>query len=324
MGDRIRYGASPHADVQPGTTWTDATVPNPNYRLNVSAQLEPDADSDGYGDESQDSCPSDAAIHAGPCQPDLTVTKTASRAMAIVGDNIAYSIGVSSNGAATGATMTDTLPSGASFVSASSTVGTCGGTSTVSCSFGDLPNGATATVTILVKTTSAGLLTNTASAASATPDSNLANNSASASTSVAAAVASAPVLSGLSLSPSKFRAAGSGPSIATSVGTTVRYTLSAAAAVEFRVERAAKGRRVKGRCVKPTRSNATRKPCTRYVTLRGSFTHEGQTGSNKFKFRGRLGGHTLKPGSYRLRAVATDASGQSSVLERIKFRIVKH
>jgi len=132
------------------------------------------------------------------------------------------------------------------------------------------------------------------------------------------------VLSGLSLSPSKFRAAGSGPSIATSVGTTVKYTLSEAATVKFGVERASKGRLVKGKCVKPTRSNATKKPCTRYVTVRGSFTHQGQTGSNAFKFRGRLGGRTLQPGSYRLAGVATDPAGQSSVLERINFRIVKH
>jgi len=137
-------------------------------------------------------------------------------------------------------------------------------------------------------------------------------------------VARALVLSGLSLSPPKFRAAGSGPSIATSLGTTVKYTLSAAATVTFGVERAAKGRRVKGKCVKPARSNATKKPCTRYVTLRGSFTHQGSAGSNTFKFRGRLGGHTLKPGSYRLRAVATKPTGKSSVLKRIKFRIVKH
>ena len=35
-------------------------------RLLLSAQLEPDADHDGYGDETQDQCPTDAATQ-GPC-----------------------------------------------------------------------------------------------------------------------------------------------------------------------------------------------------------------------------------------------------------------
>jgi hypothetical protein len=36
-------------------------------RLNVAATVEPDADGDGYGDESQDTCPSSAGVHAGTC-----------------------------------------------------------------------------------------------------------------------------------------------------------------------------------------------------------------------------------------------------------------
>jgi hypothetical protein len=41
------------------------------YELNVSAQLEADADNDGYGDETQDQCPSDPATQgACPAPPD--------------------------------------------------------------------------------------------------------------------------------------------------------------------------------------------------------------------------------------------------------------
>jgi hypothetical protein len=40
---------------------------------NVAATLEPDADRDGFGDESQDGCPSDAARH-GECAPPPVVT----------------------------------------------------------------------------------------------------------------------------------------------------------------------------------------------------------------------------------------------------------
>jgi hypothetical protein len=40
-----------------------------NSRVAVSAVVEPDVDRDGYGDETQDSCPRRAAIQTGPCPP---------------------------------------------------------------------------------------------------------------------------------------------------------------------------------------------------------------------------------------------------------------
>ncbi|MDQ1446855.1 MAG: hypothetical protein QOI20_3319, partial [Acidimicrobiaceae bacterium] len=132
-----------------------------------------------------------------------------------------------------------------------------------------------------------------------------------------------PVLSGLSLSPSRLRASASGASVATSIGGRVRYRLSKAASVRFRVERLVKGRVVSRRCVAPTRSNTARKRCTRYLTLSGSFTQRGKAGSNTFMFRGRVAGHQLKPGAYRLRAVATDPAGKASVTRRVRFRIVR-
>lgn len=50
-------------------------------RLAISAQLEPDADGDGFGDETQDACPTDATTQ-GPCPdriaPDTTITKSPS------------------------------------------------------------------------------------------------------------------------------------------------------------------------------------------------------------------------------------------------------
>jgi hypothetical protein len=43
-----------------------------NYEWTFNADLERDADHDGFGDETQDSCPSEAAVHAGPCQAGST------------------------------------------------------------------------------------------------------------------------------------------------------------------------------------------------------------------------------------------------------------
>jgi hypothetical protein len=93
--------------------------------------------------------------------------------------------------------------------------------------------------------------------------------------------------------------------------------------VRFRVERALAGRRAGGRCVKPTRSNRRAKRCTRYKLLRGGFAHQGKAGQNAFRFSGRLRGRKLRPGRYRLRAVATDKAGNKSTRKRAGFRIVR-
>jgi subtilisin-like proprotein convertase family protein len=132
-----------------------------------------------------------------------------------------------------------------------------------------------------------------------------------------------PVLSRLALRPRAFRAARRGPSIAARRGSGVSYRLSEAATVRFRVERAAAGRRSRGRCVRPTRRNARRRKCTRFVRLRRAFAHRGRAGVNRFRFTGRLGGRRLRPRRYRLTGVATDAAGNRSSPRRARFRIVR-
>ena len=132
-----------------------------------------------------------------------------------------------------------------------------------------------------------------------------------------------PSLTALALSPTRFRAARRGPSIAAKTGSRISYKLSEAATLTFRVERAAAGRRAHGRCVKPKRANRTLKRCTRYTALRGVLTREGAAGTNSFTFTGRLRGRKLRAGRYRLRAVATDAAGNRSATRRGAFRIVR-
>jgi hypothetical protein len=61
-----QFGAG---DISVGQTGT-ATIAWPNQRPSVAATVEPDADNDGYGDDSQDKCPVDAATQ-GPCSLDL-------------------------------------------------------------------------------------------------------------------------------------------------------------------------------------------------------------------------------------------------------------
>jgi hypothetical protein len=102
----------------------------------------------------------------------------------------------------------------------------------------------------------------------------------------------------------------------------VSYTLNIAAKTRFTIQRATSGRAVSGRCVKPTKSNRTRKSCTRLVAVTGGFTRTRAAGPDRFTFTGRLAGHALTPGRYRL--IATPAvNGHTGKPSRVSFRIVK-
>ena len=102
---------------------------------------------------------------------DLSLTKTGSVSTANVGESIVYTLTVTNHGplVATGVTVTDTLPIGLSFQSATSSQGYCGGTSIVTCSLGTVNNGGNATVTIVAKLDQAGSIQNTASVKSSVP-----------------------------------------------------------------------------------------------------------------------------------------------------------
>jgi len=135
----------------------------------------------------------------------------------------------------------------------------------------------------------------------------------------------APSLSLSAIAPGSFRAASSGASATrrrAPIGAKVFYRLSETATVTFSVEKATVGRRVRGRCVKQTRSNRSRRRCTRYVALRGSFKKVGGAGLNSLRFSGRLNGRKLAVGSYKLVATARDGSGNRSKTRRLSFRIV--
>jgi plastocyanin len=136
----------------------------------------------------------------------------------------------------------------------------------------------------------------------------------------------APVLGSLGLSTTVFRAARSGGPVSAAarpIGTKVSFSLSEAGAVKFTVQRKTLGRRVGTRCKAQTEANRKHRACTRWVSMKGSFTVTGKTGTNRFKFRGRIGGRSLKPGGYRLNGQARDQAGNRSKVKRTSFRIVR-
>jgi uncharacterized repeat protein (TIGR01451 family)/CSLREA domain-containing protein len=106
------------------------------------------------------------------------------------GSNVTYTITVKNIGpspdTATGVVLHNVNPAGTTFVSASSSQGSCSGSGPVSCALGSLPIGATAQVQVTVKTGSAGLITDAASVSATTSDPNPSNDSASQDTTVVA------------------------------------------------------------------------------------------------------------------------------------------
>lgn len=132
-----------------------------------------------------------------------------------------------------------------------------------------------------------------------------------------------PALSRFRLSPSTFRAAGSGGSTAAKrkTGTNVTYTDSEAAKTTFKVLKPAAGRRQGKSCRKPSARNRHGHACTRFVVV-GSFSHKDKTGHNKLHFTGRVHRHKLPPGKYRLRATPR-AHGVTGKAVTRAFKIIR-
>lgn len=131
---------------------------------------------------------SSGGAKAAPGPTDLSITKTDSPDPVVRGNNLTYTIKVTNEGTndATSVVMTDNLPgsSDIDFVSSSTTAGTCEHAgNTVTCDLGQVNGGTNATVTIVVKATRRGTLSNTATVSSP-EDTNTANNSATAATTV--------------------------------------------------------------------------------------------------------------------------------------------
>ena len=124
-----------------------------------------------------------------PVVADLSLTKSASPDPVVTGSDVTYTLTVTNNGTddATNVTVTDSLPSGTSFVNCSSTgAGICGGTgNTRTVTFASLAANTTETITITATVdcslADGATIANTASVNSSTTDTNHDNNSAGAS-----------------------------------------------------------------------------------------------------------------------------------------------
>ena len=71
-GDRTRQALG---DPPVGSTVSGPWNDSGSLRVNISALLEPDADGDGFGDETQDKCPTDPSEQGDCTPPKTTITK---------------------------------------------------------------------------------------------------------------------------------------------------------------------------------------------------------------------------------------------------------
>lgn len=122
-----------------------------------------------------------------PAYADMAVSMTAIPEPATVGDELTYDIGIMNEGpdSAAGIILTDILPAGVRLVSTTSSQGSCSdGLDVVTCKMGEMANMASATVTIIIKPTVEGAVSNTVSVEATEIDLNSANDIDSINTTV--------------------------------------------------------------------------------------------------------------------------------------------
>jgi uncharacterized repeat protein (TIGR01451 family) len=132
---------------------------------------------------------------------DLSIVKSAGVGPFGTGNPLTYAITVANAGPspATNVVVTDVLPAGTTFTSATPSQGSCSGTTTVTCTLGTLASGGSATIALNVTLPAAvGPVSNTATVTSASVDPNPANNTSTAVINVIVA-ASIPALSPIAL-----------------------------------------------------------------------------------------------------------------------------
>ena len=119
---------------------------------------------------------------------DVAIVKTDSPDPVGVGQFITYRLVVTNNGpaTATNVTINDPLPASVGLISMTPSIGTCSGTTTISCSLGTLNVGNSQYVDVIVQANATGTVTNTATVTATQPDPVPSNNSSTANTLVLA------------------------------------------------------------------------------------------------------------------------------------------
>ena len=125
------------------------------------------------------------------------------------------------------------------------------------------------------------------------------------------------------LSATRFRAARRGRAfVSVRTGTRITWRLNEPARVTISVQKFRHLSRICRRKARRSR-HRTGTRCRKWISLKGRYATAGAAGVGSVRFRGRLRGRALKPGSYRFVIRARDGAGNRSRPRRPAFRIVR-
>jgi uncharacterized repeat protein (TIGR01451 family) len=175
----------PYQPVLSSTTATATQFtgePNTTYRFYSVAR-----DNSGNLEAAPESPDAVTTVATATPSANVSITKAASVNPAEVGRIFTYNITATNAGpsAATNVVVTDALPAGVTFYSATPSQGSCAiASGTLTCQLGSLAMNASVTVALQVKPRQTGMLGNTASVAAAEPDPDASDNSATSNINV--------------------------------------------------------------------------------------------------------------------------------------------
>jgi len=179
--DQVLFNGDPEPGVGTSVSAQDGGT---SARVPLEATIEPDADGDGFGDETQDACPGDPTLQAAPCVGDASVSATVTPSTIGVGDVavISGTIGNGGPGQVSDAVLHIAAAAGLQIVASLPATG-CAFSTDLACTIGIVAKGASIPFIAVVKGTATGAHTLAASVV-ASNDSNTANNAASSTVTV--------------------------------------------------------------------------------------------------------------------------------------------
>jgi uncharacterized repeat protein (TIGR01451 family) len=258
--------------------------------LLLSADIERDADGDGYGDETQDLCPTDETRQTA-CLSNLSVSVVPTPAPITVGRPLTFTIKVSNDGPSTAQDvgLSVALPFSATPLQARAGRGYCRGAYTIGCRLGQIARGDSGTVVVVVRPEVVGTVVVTASATTPTAQTETGDDDFTSDVTIL------PVslrMLDLRLSRTEIPVGGR---------MAIKWFMTDIAAVKVALERISH----RGRAVPA-----------------GSFPVKGRQGSNFVSIRGRLPGRKrLKPGRYRFVVSAATLDGRGATPGQLSFTV---
>jgi uncharacterized repeat protein (TIGR01451 family) len=271
------------------------TTQAPDNHLNgrellVNADIEPDADGDGYGDETQDLCPGDPSRHTA-CLANLSLSVSPAPAPLLIGKTLTFTVKVANGGpsAAQDVGLTLNLPLSATPLAVRTGRGTCGGAYTITCQLGAIPANDVGTVILAVRPEAVGTLVLSASTATSTTETSTDDNTFTSDVTV---LPPNLRLLNLRLSQSVIHVGGR---------LAIKWYETDSAAVTIKLEQ------------------ITRRG--RHLPF-GAYTVPGHPGSNAILFKGRIPHRKrLKPGSYRFTVSAATLDGRVATPGMLGFAV---